>query len=36
MIGYRGCYRYVHDPTLFRLELAALARVRERLPNRAR
>ena len=25
MIGYRGCYRYVHDPSFFRLELAALA-----------
>ncbi|EHR50962.1 phosphoenolpyruvate synthase [Saccharomonospora marina XMU15] len=33
MIGYRGCYRYVDDPELFRLELAALARVRERTPN---
>jgi pyruvate,water dikinase len=32
MIGYRGCYRYVHDPAFFRLELAALARVRERCP----
>jgi pyruvate,water dikinase len=32
MIGYRGCYRYVHDPSLFRLELAALARVREEHP----
>ena len=29
MIGYRGCYRYVHDPSFFRLELEALARVRE-------
>ena len=33
MIGYRGCYRYVHDPELFALELAALARVREETPN---
>ncbi|HEV7186981.1 MAG TPA: phosphoenolpyruvate synthase [Blastococcus sp.] len=32
MIGYRGCYRYVHDPSFFRLELAALARVREQFP----
>jgi pyruvate,water dikinase len=32
MIGYRGCYRYVHDPSFFRLELAALARVREEFP----
>ncbi|GGI92162.1 phosphoenolpyruvate synthase [Saccharopolyspora subtropica] len=33
MIGYRGCYRYVRDPSLFRLELEALARVREQTPN---
>ncbi|WP_280381508.1 phosphoenolpyruvate synthase [Nocardia wallacei] len=33
MIGYRGCYRYVREPELFRLELAALARVRERTSN---
>ncbi len=33
MIGYRGCYRYVMDPEVFALELAALARVRERSPN---
>ncbi len=33
MIGYRGCYRYVREPELFRLELAALARVRERTAN---
>jgi pyruvate,water dikinase len=33
MIGYRGCYRYVRDPSLFRLELAALARVREEFPG---
>ena len=33
MIGYRGCYRYVSNPDLFGLELAALARVRERNPN---
>ncbi len=33
MIGYRGCYRYVKDPSLFRLELEALARVREETPN---
>jgi pyruvate, water dikinase len=35
MIGYRGCYRYVHDPSFFRLELAALARVREEYPGLA-
>ncbi|WP_225728963.1 MULTISPECIES: phosphoenolpyruvate synthase [unclassified Nocardia] len=33
MIGYRGCFRYVREPEMFRLELAALARVRERTPN---
>lgn len=33
MIGYRGCYRYVREPDLFALELAALARVREQSPN---
>ena len=27
MIGYRGCYRYVREPDLFRLELDVLARV---------
>lgn len=32
MIGYRGCFRYVRDPSFFRLELAALARVREEFP----
>ena len=33
MIGYRGCYRYVREPDLFRLELELLARVREETPN---
>ncbi|MBP2471836.1 pyruvate,water dikinase [Crossiella equi] len=33
MIGYRGCFRYVRDPELFHLELAALARAREQAPN---
>jgi pyruvate,water dikinase len=33
MIGYRGCYRYVKEPDVFALELAALARVREQNPN---
>jgi pyruvate,water dikinase len=33
MIGYRGCYRYVHEPDLFRLELDVLARVREETAN---
>jgi pyruvate,water dikinase len=33
MIGYRGCFRYVKDPSLFRLELEVLARVRAETPN---
>jgi pyruvate, water dikinase len=33
MIGYRGAFRYVTDPELFKLELAALARVRDLTPN---
>jgi len=33
MIGYRGAYRYVDDPNLFRLELQASARAREHAPN---
>lgn len=33
MIGYRGCFRYVKDPELFRLELETLARVRAETPN---
>jgi pyruvate,water dikinase len=33
MIGYRGCYRYVHEPELFAVELEALARVRDETPN---
>ncbi|BBX17447.1 hypothetical protein MDUV_23070 [Mycolicibacterium duvalii] len=33
MIGFRGCYRYVKEPEVFALELAALARVREQNPN---
>ncbi|QBJ94621.1 phosphoenolpyruvate synthase [Rhodococcus sp. ABRD24] len=33
MIGYRGCFRYVREPELFRLDLDVLHRVRERLPN---
>jgi pyruvate, water dikinase len=35
MIGNRGCVRYVHDPSLFRLELEALAQVREECPGLA-
>lgn len=33
MIGYRGCYRYVRDPSLFDVELDVLQRVRQKHPN---
>ena len=33
MIGYRGCFRYIHDAETFALELEALARVRAEHPN---
>ncbi|WP_373046117.1 phosphoenolpyruvate synthase [Vulgatibacter sp.] len=33
MIGYRGCYRYVQEPDLFRLELEMLEAVRARAPH---
>lgn len=33
MIGYRGCYRYLHDTETFSLELETLARVRDEYPN---
>jgi pyruvate,water dikinase len=33
MIGFRGAYRYVRDPELFRLELQALRQVRADYPN---
>lgn len=33
MIGFRGCFRYVRDPELFKLELEVLAHVREETPN---
>jgi pyruvate,water dikinase len=33
MIGYRGCFRYVDQPDLFRLELDVLARVAAETPN---
>ena len=33
MIGFRGCYRYLHDTETFALELEVLARVRESSPN---
>lgn len=33
MIGYRGCFRYVKEPDLFRLELDVLGRVAAVTPN---
>ncbi len=33
MIGYRGCFRYVDQPDLFRLELDVLAQVAAETPN---
>lgn len=33
MIGYRGCYRYVDQPDLFRLELDVLGAVAAETPN---
>lgn len=33
MIGYRGCYRYVNEPDLFRLELDVLGAVAAQTPN---
>jgi pyruvate,water dikinase len=33
MIGYRGCFRYVDQPDLFRLELDVLGRVAAETPN---
>ncbi|MGZ8704686.1 MAG: putative PEP-binding protein, partial [Aeromicrobium sp.] len=33
MIGYRGCYRYIRDPEMFKLDLDVMARVREQTPN---
>lgn len=33
MIGYRGCYRYLHDVETFALELETIARVREQFSN---
>jgi len=29
MIGYRGCFRYIKEPDLFKLELQAIKKVRE-------
>lgn len=33
MIGYRGCFRYVKEPEMFRLEIEALDRVRRVAPG---
>ncbi|MBN9682692.1 MULTISPECIES: phosphoenolpyruvate synthase [unclassified Corallococcus] len=33
MIGFRGCYRYLREPEVFRLEMEVLARVRDETPN---
>jgi pyruvate,water dikinase len=33
MIGYRGCFRYVDQPDLFRLELDILGKVAAETPN---
>ncbi|MDP2717653.1 MAG: putative PEP-binding protein, partial [Candidatus Micrarchaeota archaeon] len=29
MIGFRGCFRYIKDPEVFRMELSAIKKVRE-------
>lgn len=29
MIGYRGCFRYIKEPDLFKLELSAIKKVRQ-------
>lgn len=33
MIGYRGCFRYIHDAKVFNLELEAIKKVREKHKN---
>lgn len=33
MLGYRGCYRYVREPDLFRLELEVIRSVRAQFDN---
>ncbi|MBI4100195.1 phosphoenolpyruvate synthase [Candidatus Microgenomates bacterium] len=30
MLGYRGCFRYIHDPAVFELELEAIKSVRNK------
>jgi len=31
MLGYRGAYRYIHDPEVFKLELEAIKKVRNKM-----
>lgn len=31
MLGYRGAFRYIHDPDVFKLELEAIREVREKM-----
>jgi pyruvate, water dikinase len=31
MLGYRGAFRYIHDPRVFKLEIEAIKKVREKL-----
>ncbi|MFI5265701.1 MAG: aldolase/citrate lyase family protein, partial [Candidatus Levyibacteriota bacterium] len=31
MLGYRGAFRYIHDPKVFHLELEAIKKVREKM-----
>ena len=31
MIGYRGAFRFLHDPQVFKLELAAIRKVRDKM-----
>jgi pyruvate, water dikinase len=33
MLGYRGCSRYVNEPDVFKLEMEAIKRVREKYNN---
>jgi pyruvate,water dikinase len=33
LMGYRGCFRYIHDPKVFNLELEAIKKVREKHNN---
>lgn len=33
MIGYRGCFRYLKDPEVFKIEVEAIKKVREKFNN---